>query len=407
MSIIRLKSDRILMAAGGTIIDRLQSLGSTTDFPSEDIKELGNVAVVSVVKDVPDVTIDTEAFDTNCELLTLVHGGDPHAATPPTSFVMTAENIKKVNFIFPVREEIGDLALKTGVIYAAQLTALNYRYSVDGNATESMTFMSDNKHWVYQSAAYEQFVGDNSTVTFELDTATYGGARNYGTDKNIIGLVIDGVKMYEGSEAERIAGTKDFNYVAATDDIVFGTVPALNAVIEVIYPCLTQQTFASTVHEGETVYPSGIKGKNIPVVINAGKLDRVQSINVSISYPNINILEMGNENKVAVVIDTPEITGDISILDRDGDAFAKFCAGAALDASNPVYGLEDFDTAIPIEIKILDPDDNTTVLKTLYIPNVEIVGEGHTSRVGDNLTQTFNFKITANTNMTIYRGSKP
>jgi len=395
------------MAANGTIIDRLQSLGSTTDFPSEDIKELGNVSVVSVVKDVPDVTIDTEAFDVNCELLTLLHGGDPHAATPPTSFEMTAENIKKVNFIFPIREETGDLALKTGVIYAAQLTALNYRYSVDGNATESMTFMSDNKHWVYQSAAYEQFIGDGTTVTFELDTATYGGARNYGTNKNIIGCVVDGVIKYEGSQAERIAGTKDFDYVAGTDDIVFGTAPASGAVIDVIYPCLTQQTFASTVHEGETVYPGAIKGKNIPVVITAGKLDRVQSINISISYPSTNILEMGNANKVAVVIDTPEITGDISVLDRDGDAFAKFCAGTALDASTPVFGLDDFDTAISLEVKLLDPDDNSTVLKTLYIPSIEIVGESHTSKVGDNLTQTFNFKITANSNMTIYRGSKP
>lgn len=405
MSIIRLKSDRILMACSGNIIDRVQSLGNSTDFPSEDIKELGNPLVVSVIKDVPSITVDAEAFDANCELITVLQGGNPKAATPPTVFDITAEAFKKVHFIFPVKQVVGTNALKTGVISASQVTGLNYRYAVDGTATESLSFLANNKHWVYQSAAYEGFVGNGTTKVFNLATATYGGARNFGTNKNIICVMVDGLVNYEGSEAEVIAGTKDFFYTALTDSITFGTAPANNAKIDVTYPCLTVLSYPQSVHEGEDIYPGGIKGKNIPVLINAGKIDRVQSVNITVSFPTIDILEMGNVNKVATEVDIPEVTGDISVLDRDGDIFAKMCNKAGLNATYPVLGVSDLGS-VELEIKLLDPSDNSTILKTIYLPAVEIVGEGHTSRVGENLTQTFNFKLTANTKATIYRGAR-
>ncbi|HEC67143.1 MAG TPA: hypothetical protein ENI23_17840, partial [bacterium] len=58
--------NRIIYASQSVIVDgdflyRVQTLGSTTTFTSEDVFELGQLAIIDVVDDVPSValTIDT------------------------------------------------------------------------------------------------------------------------------------------------------------------------------------------------------------------------------------------------------------------------------------------------------------------------------------------------------------
>jgi len=410
--ILALQSEKILVLSQGIVCDRMQSLGCNGDIPFEEIKELGNPAIVAVVKDIPNVTIDTEAFDVNCELISLLQGEDPHAATPVTQFDILASNFRKVNFLFPVKEETSTTVLKTCGVGAAQVTSINYKYAVDGNATESMSFSADNKFWADNSAAYEGFIQSATPVdTFDLDEATYGGTIEWATNKRTFSVSVSGVRKKEGTEVQVLAGTADFWISPGTgaggaDQLIFGANPAVSAYIDIIYPCVTTLVFGSGAHEGGSVYPGAIRGKNIRLEISAAQMYRVQGVNVSIEFPNEQIKELGNTMSPGTIIDIPNVTGDISVLDREGDFFAKLCNVADL-ATAKGLSIEDFSDTIPLEIKVMDPDDDVTVLKTIYLPKISITSEGHSSKVGDKLTQTFNFKLTAGEVAQIFRGERP
>jgi len=410
--ILGLQGHKILVLGSGVVVDRIQSLGCNGEIPFEEIKELGNPAIVAVVKDIPNVTIDTEAFDVNCELVTLLQGGDPHAATPPTTFNINTDSFRAINFLFPVKEETTTTVLKTCGIGAARLTSLKYGYSVDGNATEGMSFSADNKFWADNSAAYEGFTQSATPVTiFDLDEATYGGTVEWGTNKRTFSVSVNGVRKKEGTSGQVTAGTADFYISPGTggggaDQLIFGTAPSVSAYIDVIYPCVTTQVFASGVHEGSTTYPGAIRGKNIRLEINAAQMYRVQSVNINVEFPNTTIKELGNTMAVGTILDIPTVSGDISVLDRDGDFFARLCGETSLVDAKGV-SLEDFSDTLPLEIKMYDPDDNSTILKTVYLPKISITSEGHSSRVGEQLTQTFNFQLAAGEVAKIYRGPRP
>ncbi len=407
MDILALQSEKILVLGRGIVVDRVQSLGISTDFPSEDIKELGNPAIVAVVKDIPEVKVDIECFDTNCELITLLQGGDPHAATPPTEFPISADNFLKVGFLFPVKEVGSTNALKTGAVGNAQITSLGYRYTVDGSATETMSFSSDNKFWSDNSAAYESFTASGSD-TFNLDNATYGATILWKTNRRSFCVSVDGVRKTEGSEAQVLAGTADYWIDASGTPhvLTFGTAPDSGSIVEILYPCATTQAFGAGVHEDAAIYPGAIKGKDIPVKINAAGIDRVQAVNFTVDFPSEAIKEMGNTQIVGTINDIPTVSGDFSVLDQDGNTFAKLCGKTSL-ADAKAVGVEDFIETLPIEVQLLDPSDHATVLKTIYLPKIIITSEGHTSRVGEQLTQTFNFKCAAGETATIYRGERP
>lgn len=407
--IIALQSEKILVLSQGVVVDRVQSLGIAGNLPSEDIKELGNPVIVDVVRDIPEVTVDIEAFDVNCELITLLQGGDPHAATPPTSFPIQVDSFKKVSFLFPVKEVGTTNALKTGIVGNAQINSINYRYSIDGNATESMSFTSDNKFWSDNSAAYESFTQSATPVTtFNLDNATYGLTIEWKTNRRTFVVAVDGVRKTEGTSGQVAAGTADYyiNAVGSPHVLTFGTAPDVGNVIDILYPCVTTQAFGSGVHEASAVYPGAIKGKNIPVWISTSKLSRIQSVSFTIDIPSEYIKEMGNIQTVGTVGDTPNVSGEITVLDRDGDIFAKLCNQASLAAAKAL-SIEDFVETLSLTVKLLDPDDNSTVLKTIYLPQITITSEGHTTRVGDRLTQTFSFKNAGGTVPYLYRGDLP
>jgi len=408
--IIALQSEKILVVGRGTVVDRVQSLGVNTTLPSEDVKELGNPAIVDTVEDIPETTVDIEAFDTNCELITLLQGGDPHAATPPTQFDITADDFKTVGFLFPVKEVGSTNALKTGVVGNAQVRSINYRYDVDGTATESLSFGSDNLFWSDNSAAFESFTATPSQTDFPLDVATYGLSIEWKTDTFSFCVDVEGVRKTEGTSAEVTAGTADYyiDDVSSPHVLIFGTGLDTGQIVNILYPCVTTQAFGSGVHESSAVYPGAIKGRNIPIRIGTGGdiVRRVQSVNFTIDIPVEVIKEMGNTQVVGSIGDIPTVSGDFTVLDRDGRVFSELCGQTDLPTAKAV-SVGDFVKTLSLEVKLLDPDDNSTVLKTIYLPKIVITGLSHTTRVGDQIAQVFNFKNAAGEVPAIYRGEKP
>jgi hypothetical protein len=183
----------------GEVLYRVQSLGSTTTFTSEDIFELGHLDIVDVVDDVPAVavTLNTNDFGDVRTLATL-------AQLPPVKKAMTAHadittgnlvvvsgtgqekvgpylhgvalsdfaivcgNLPGVTIWAPVQSEcsLGTLTNdidQTLFLDEVYVNSLEFGYTTGANATENYGAETDNKMWLLNAAKFVNF--DNWTFT--------------------------------------------------------------------------------------------------------------------------------------------------------------------------------------------------------------------------------------------------
>ena len=185
----------------GEVLYRVQSLGSTTTFTSEDIFELGHLDIVDIVDDVPAVavTLNTNEFgdvrtlavlsqvrvakrsmdvaptDTNANLVvvsgsqlvetnTFLHG------VALADFSITCGNLPGVSLWAPVQDEcsLGTLAddidqsLFMDEVY---VNSLEFGYTTGANATENYGAETDQKMWL---------LNDGRFVNYESWTITSG-----------------------------------------------------------------------------------------------------------------------------------------------------------------------------------------------------------------------------------------
>ncbi len=191
----------------GEVLYRVQSLGSTTTFTSEDIFELGHLDIVDIVDDVPAVavTLNTNDFgdvrtlavlsqvrvakrvmeaapsDANANLVvvsgsqlvetsTFLHGvslGD---------FAITCGNLPGVSLWAPVQDECSlgtldddiDQSLFMDEVY---VNSLEFGYTTGANATENYGAETDQKLWLLNDGKfvnYETWTIASGTIYVDL-----------------------------------------------------------------------------------------------------------------------------------------------------------------------------------------------------------------------------------------------
>lgn len=196
----------------GEIMYRVQTLGSTTTFTSEDIFELGHLDIVDIVDDVPAVavTLNTndwgdvktmavlaqvasakldmtaDAVDGNANLAT-VSGASAtekfwhHGASIP-DFAITCGNLPGVSMWAPVQSEcdLGTLANnidQTMFMDEVFVNSLEFGYTTGANATENYGAETDQKMWLLNGArfvSYEEL--DFTDADFTAASGTLGAA---------------------------------------------------------------------------------------------------------------------------------------------------------------------------------------------------------------------------------------
>ena len=176
--------------ANGEVLYRVQSLGSTTTFTSEDIFELGHLDIVDVVDDVPAVaiTLNTNDFgdvetmailaqvkpakrameataDTNNANLVVVSGTNNTVITPYlhgaclADFAVTCGSLAGITLWAPVQEEcsLGTLADnidQTMFMDEVYINSLEFSYTTGANATENYGAECDNKMWLLNGGKF-------------------------------------------------------------------------------------------------------------------------------------------------------------------------------------------------------------------------------------------------------------
>jgi len=270
----------------GEVLYRVQSLGSTTTFTSEDIFELGHLDIVDVVDDVPAVavTLNTNDFgdvrtlailaqvasakrsmnatatNSNANLVAVsgtaqAEGTYYHGVGLP-DFAVTCGNLTGVSLWAPVQDEcsLGTLAdnidqsMWMDEVY---INSLEFSYTTGANATENYGAETDQKMWLLNDgkfvnfeyldvAAETQMILDSGVTIATLSDGDLAFLRKSPGGKPAATIFdnTNNVATNVAIETGVVAATDTFVYNSGTDVLFFPTgalAPVSGDRVEVVY----------------------------------------------------------------------------------------------------------------------------------------------------------------------------
>lgn len=250
----------------------VQNCGVTTTFNLTQVYELGQIAIYENIEDVPDIEVTLEKVLDGYPLI--YHLATPDAASPTLVGRSATRCILAMNIYGDTQSSASGTPNTQMTCSGMYVSSLAYSFPVDGNFTESVTLVGNNKVW---STGSFTFTGNNFDNT---DTPVSGVQRrqhfNFGNGANA-SILPNGA----------------------------GGVPGINA-------------------SGWNIL--GADGKYAAVV---------QSVNVSTDLGRENLLQLGTRNPFFRYATFPtEVKCDIEVLSSDGDLTDATEAGAAGNGNN-------------------------------------------------------------------------
>lgn len=203
------------------VMKGVQSVGITTNFTLEQIFELGQVQLYANEEQVAEVEVTAEKVIDGEKSLYLQSVGE----IGKTNIVSASNSICDVYLgIFPDSTASIDGATRDHTLMCSGMvvSSANWNYSVDGNATESVTWVGNNKFW---DGATAGVIGTAPNTLFGTDGGTTGDAIN-GSDVPISGVVRRrGFDLYGSTlpqeiltQGNRVAGSSGIQSVAVSVD---------------------------------------------------------------------------------------------------------------------------------------------------------------------------------------------
>ena len=274
-----IKAGQILHVANQFVVDRIQTAGGTLNIPQEKVYELGNYQSVGIVRDIPDLTFSLESLNVDTEVEALLTG----STTPGTDAAGTKYeliNARPLDIVSPWKSpNNGPNRFHTvhGVaVPALALESASWRYGLTENAGQTFSLRGDSIFYVPGVPWQDVKLGsDVVTGVLAFDNGPGLLYKESGTDRYALSVT---VYTAAGEYRRLVRGT---DYTDDTTGVTFtGYTPAASDSISVVYGSATQisapvgdsQTGASPfggaenpMHEGTTVKPAAIRGKDIDV----------------------------------------------------------------------------------------------------------------------------------------------
>jgi len=371
---------------------RVQRLDFPTTLPNTTINELGNDGHAGIITDIPEITATFQAFDVSHKIYSILCGTDPESY--PVSG-LDVSNLGYVDLIGYVRQADVAEMLKCIHLKYMRITDFTYTYTVDGESTEEYSCAGSEKRYfandvVVDSGNLVAGVATLSLTPSVLKNGDYLLSFIAGSDwKNealSVGVQIDDEYIVDGLTVTLSGGTTEAYlavYHTASGTLAFDRI-------------------------SDSTVPAAIRGKNVDVSIGVADMYRVQSVTIRGTFPNTKVVEMGNTSIVGYIVDPPDVSGDITVLDTDNEIVSLLTTGNIVDADGyGEFGVDEYEErTLALTVQLLDPSDNTTIQKTVQIPYMRITSDGTTSNVGGQLTQTFSF-MSNDAQCVVYSGAIP
>lgn len=363
---------------------RVQRLDIPSNLPNTTINELGNSQHAGIVTDLPEVTSTFQAFDVSHKIFAVLTGYDPDDY--PVSGV-DVSNLGFIDLIGYVKEASVAEMLKCIHAKYMRITDFTFTYSVDGESTEEYSCAGSEKRYLANDVIVDSgyLTSGELTLSYEPNTLK--------NQNKLLSCIVAGDWKEEGTEYS-VAGT--------TLTVSGGGSSYALAVYH------TQSGVLAWSDIRDATVPAAIRGKNIPVTIGVEHMYRVQNVTIRGTFPNTKVMEMGNTSVVGYVVDPPDISGDITVLDTDNEIVSLLTTGSISDGDGyGEYGVDEYEErTLALEVQLKDPADNTTIQKTVKIPEMRITSDGTTANVGGQLTQTFSF-MSNDAQCIVYSGAVP
>jgi len=368
---------------------RVQRVSLTTDIPVEDKDELGNASHVGQSKDTPNITLTFQAYDVGIKTIAALTGVDP-AAYPASGVSLSL--LGEMDAILKVKDPDTAVYVKSAHAKRLQIRDYSFNYSVDGDATEEYTAVGSEKRWFKYDVVVDKLA--TGTTSFTL-TQTPIQLKN---GRNALSVILDGKYLTEVAGAP---ATGEYRVVGTT----LTTGDSRTAQVQAVYHANSSAAWTDV--SDLAAGPAAIKGKDVNLSISAGEISRVQSVTINGNLNTQPVKELGNRNIVGYQKQVPTIEGTITVLDTDYDLISLLTYGVVGSGIEWQPGEGCVASGLPLRIKLVDPcgpESPDTVLKTVYLPSIVIVGDAFTANVNNNATQTFNFR-SSDASVIVYSGS--
>lgn len=361
---------------------RVQKFSMGTTIPTTTVDEIGNSSHVGDSQDTPNVTVSFSAFDTSVKIFSALTG--TNAASYPASGVDIL-NLGAIDAILYTKDANSADYIKSAHARKLQIRDFSFSYSVGGESTEDYTAVGSERRYLKKDAIVDKFtVGTSFTLTqtpIQLKNGNYA-----------LSVIVDGVYLVETS-AVPTTGYYRLNGVN-NKTLTLG----VTSVAKVVVVYQTDPAGNNWADISDASIPVAIKGKDVDVQILANDIPRVQSVTINGNLNATEVKEMGNRQIVGFQRQVPTVDGTITVLDTDTELLSLLTVGTLSGVDYEWQPGDDngcFGSNISLKIMLQDPCDTTspyTVLKTIYIPSLEITGDSYTQNVNNNAQIVFNFK---------------
>lgn len=368
----QIATPKMLIAAA-----RVQRFDFPMNMPTTAIDELGRVLHVGVSKEIPDVTVTMEAFDTSHNTYSALTGYTP--STFPLSGASISE-FKNVDVIGQIRDSSTKNIVNALYVKRASVTGMDATFGVRDNSTVTYTFSSNSKKEFRNPVFYENF-----TQAVASGTKVLANTPLYLTRTS--GYIIDAYRTGTDGTTGYIDEGTDFTVTGSTVQFT-GTNVQNGDIIWVTYCASANKQFEALDNQA----PAAIQGKYVPLRISVNNIKRVQSATIRVAFSSEQILEMGGLGKpVGYELGTPSVTGDISVLKTDNDLLAILEGVSSSTVENDMeYALD----SLSLKIELLNPDNPTQTVLTYYVPSFTITAEGDSDSVNQSMNETFSWEST-------------
>ena len=279
------------------LLKGLQSVGVTTNFNLEQAFELGQIQIYENIEGLPEVEVTLEKVLDGYPLLYTSLTSGAGSAQLDTNNSLVNRSAERCNLFLGIYDAEADVVgAKNGIqaevyISGCYINSVSYTIPVDGNCTESVTLVANDKTWSTTATTGKAGVSNltNATVKAAFDGIS-GAVDNAGDDvpyNNQAG------SAYKGG-IQRRENVK----------MALSTLPA--SVIRA----------ADADHLAATSYGTGV-GNNLSNGVN---IAHVQSITISADFGREDINELGQRSPYFRAANFPiEVTCEIEVIATEGD----------------------------------------------------------------------------------------